>query len=134
MSGAIATEYAAQVRAPSKARPSPLRSVESSPPDPIATSATPANERQAASQKRRLRCSTRLTRATSAVKIGNVPNSNATVVAVVNFSVDEAELIAEEHRRAEDDERELAAADPERVLPRKCDRGEEDGRAGVADG
>jgi hypothetical protein len=59
---------------------------DSSPPDPAATSATPVNERPAASQKRRLSVSTPVPLAKSAVKIGSVPKSSATVVAVVNFN------------------------------------------------
>src|SRR5262245_45515386 len=84
--GAIATEYPAQVSEPSTASPSPFRSADRLPPEPSATSATPAKETSAASQNRRLRCSTPLPRAKSAVKIGSVPNRSATVVAVVNFS------------------------------------------------
>ena len=83
MSGPIATEYAAQVAAPARARESPFRFAEKLPPEPAATRATPANESSAASQKRVLMCSMPVPRAISAVKIGRVPNSSATVVAVV---------------------------------------------------
>ena len=83
MSGPIATEYAAHVAEPSSASTSPFTFAERLPPDPTATSATPANEKPAASQKRSGRCSMPLPRAKSAVKIGSVPKRSATVAAVV---------------------------------------------------
>ena len=51
-------------------------------PEPTVTSPTPPNESAAAIQKRGLSRSITTTRAISAVKIGSVPKSSATVVAV----------------------------------------------------
>ena len=86
MSGAIATEYAAQVAAPSTASASPFTSAERPRSDPIATSATPQNESVAAAQNRQPSRSIPVALERRTVKIGSVPNRSATVVAVVKRS------------------------------------------------
>src|SRR4051794_1679714 len=86
MSGAIATEYADQLIESATASRSPFAFAETDPPEPSTTSATPANETPAASQKRGASCSRPSACAKSAVKIGVVPRISATVVAVVNLS------------------------------------------------
>ena len=86
MSGAIATEYAPQVAAPRTASRSPQRFAETLFPEPAVTSTTPANDIDAAIQKRRLSVSIPTSLEMSAVKIGSVPNRRAAVVAVVRSS------------------------------------------------
>jgi hypothetical protein len=65
---------------------SPLRSPDSWPPEPSATSATPPNDTTPASRKRRDRRSSPTPHATSAVKIGSTPMISAAVEAVVDLS------------------------------------------------
>src|SRR3954470_12079291 len=48
--------------------------------------------------------------------------------------VDEAQLVREQHRRTEDDDRQVPSSHPQRPLPDEGDRGEDQRRAGVADG
>jgi hypothetical protein len=86
MSGAIATEYAPQVAAPSTASRSPPRFAETLLPEPAVTRTTPRNESDAAIQNRRPRRSIPRSREMSAVKIGSVPKRRAAVVAVVRSS------------------------------------------------
>src|SRR5918911_2281047 len=86
MSGATITEYAAHVAAVATASTSPATSAETPPPDPTATSATPANETRLATQKMRERRSSPAARAMSAAKIGVEPRMSATVVAVVSLT------------------------------------------------
>src|SRR4249919_1617108 len=73
MSGAIATEYAPHVAAPSTASRSPLRFEDTLLPEPAVTRTTPAKERDAAIQKRRPSRSIPTRREIRAVKIGSVP-------------------------------------------------------------
>ena len=84
MSGAMVTEYAAQVAAVATPSRSPQTSVRT-PPAPAATSATPTNETKAATQKRARILSSRKTNAISAAKIGVVPRINAVVEALVSL-------------------------------------------------
>ena len=86
MSGAIETEYAAHVADMPIATSTPPSSPESELPAPKATRATPPKETPAASQKRRVGCSTPVSDEKRPVKIGIVPRISATVVAFASRS------------------------------------------------
>src|SRR5262245_54870726 len=91
MSGPIATEYAAQVAAPTSASRIPPRSLEMPPLAPRAMRTTPKNEIPAASQCRSRSVSEPKAHAMSPTKIGSVPNTSATVAAVVSLTAYENE-------------------------------------------
>src|SRR5512133_3370137 len=86
MSGAIVTEYAAHDIASTIASRSPPRSADRSPPEPRATSATPAQPIAVATQNRPLSRSRPTTDDMIAAKIGVIPRISATVVAEPSFS------------------------------------------------
>jgi len=86
MSGPIATEYAAQVAAPTSASRIPPMSPEIPPLAPSATSTTPENEIPAASQWRKRSFSEPKAHAIRPTKIGSVPKVSATVAAVVSLT------------------------------------------------
>src|SRR5881392_2618208 len=84
-SGAAATEYQAQVAVAASASATPQMCVETAPLEPSATSAAPAAASPPASQKRRQSRSIPSTNANRPASTGSVPNTSATVVAVVSL-------------------------------------------------
>ena len=87
ISGVTRIEYAAHVAAVSTPKSTPPRSPETSPPEPSATSATPAKERSAPSQKRRRRrLDARVAIPSSAAKIGVAPRMSPSTEAVERSS------------------------------------------------
>ena len=88
ISGVTRIEYAAHVAAVSTPKSTPPRSPESSPPEPSATSATPAKERSAPSQKRVGGDSTRAAIPKSAAKIGVAPRMSPSTEAVERSSAE----------------------------------------------